>query len=213
MTTPQPPRPKSVWAQMSLNRLTWVVVVIILVTTAAFGGLDTVERVTPVSLGQTYDDGPLRVTPHSAAIRASVPGMRELDQACRYLMVDVTIESVADRSVTLPNAFPVIGTEVDCEGSKAERTQDVFSIRGVPASFKGMVRLRDGQPMPTLEPGFTNEFRLLWAVPTADLATRPEISMRMPQLSEFISTFRIVESWGADKDGYGNLILTPGVYA
>ncbi|MDG4663381.1 hypothetical protein [Mycobacterium sp. 236(2023)] len=210
MTTPPPP--KSVWAQLSLNRLTWIGVVVVLVTTAAFGGLDAVERVTPVSLGQTYDDGPLRITPHSAEVRASVPGMRDLDQACRYLVVDVTIESVTDRSVALPNAFPVIGTESDCKGGEFEKTQDVISIHGIPASFKGAVRLRDGQPMPALEPGFTNEFRLIWAVPAADLADRPEISMRMPQMSEFISTFRIVESWGGDKDGYGSLTLTPAVY-
>jgi hypothetical protein len=211
MTTPAP-RTKSVWAQMSLNRLIWVALFLVLGVTAAFGGLAAVERVTAVSLGQTYDDGPLLITPQAARLSASVPGLPSLDPACRFLTVDVTIESVADRSVALPTAMPVVGTEVDCAAGRFEKTQDVVSVQGVPAVFKGAVRLRDGQQAPTVEPGFTNEYRLAWAVPAADLTGHPQISMRMPQMSQFISTFRIVESWGGDPDEYGSLALTPGLY-
>jgi hypothetical protein len=212
MTAPQP-RPTSVWAQMSLNRLIWVALILVLCVTAAFGGLAAVERVTPVSLGQTYDDGPLRLTPHSAELRDSVPGFEGLDETCRLLTVDVTIESVADRSVALPTALPIMGIAADCTGSRSAKTQDVVSVHGVPADFKGAVRLRDGQQTPAIEPGFTNEYQLVWAVPAADLADQPAISLRMPQMSEFISTFRIAESWGGDRDEYASLTLTPGLYS
>ena len=211
--TPPPARPKSVWAQMSLSRLIWVALFLVLAVTATFGGLDAVERVMPVAWGQTYDDGPLRITPHSAALSAAVPGFQELDESCRFLTVDATIESVADRSVALPTALPVTGIEADCTGSRFEKTQDVVSVHGIPADFKGAVRLRDGQQTPTVEPGFINEYRLVWAVPAADLADQPQISVHMPQMSEFISTFRIAESWGGDPDEYASLILTPGLYA
>lgn len=212
MTTPRP-RSTSVWAQMSLNRLIWVAVFLVLSVTAAFGGLAAVERVTPVSLGQSYDDGPLRITARSAALPASVPGFEGLDETCRFLTVDVTIESVADRSVAFPTAWPVMGIKADCTGIRSAKTQDVISVHGVPADFKGAVRLRDGTQTPAIEPGFTNEYQLVWAVPAADLAEEPTISVRMPQMSEFISTFRIAESWGGDRDRYASLTLTPGLYA
>ena len=80
------------------------------------------------------------------------------------------------------------------------------------AYFKTAVRLRDGQPMPTVEPGFTTDYRFVWAVPAAALADEPQISIRMPAMSSFISTFRIAEDFSGDASEYGDLPLAPQVY-
>lgn len=210
--TPPTPAPQSVWDKLSLGRLKWVALFIVLAVAAAFGGLDAVDRVTPVAMGQTYDDGPLRITARSAAIPTAVDGFASLDEQCRFLTVDVTIENVADRSVTLPNALPIAGTPVDCTGSRPQAITNTFGIHGIPAFFKGAIRVRDGQSMPSVEPGFTTDYRLVWAVPATDLAQRPQISLRMPVMTEFISTFRIADGWGGDADAYGDLDLTPAVY-
>jgi hypothetical protein len=201
-----------VWDKLSLDRLKWVALFIVLAVAAAFGGLDAVDRVTPVAMGQTYDDGPLRITARSAALPPAVDGLASLDEQCRFLTVDVTIESATDRSVTLPSALPIVGTPVDCTGSRPLTISNTFGIHGIPAYFKGAVRRHDGQTMPSVEPGFTTDYRLVWAVPAADLTQRPQISLRMPVMTEFISTFRIAEGWGGDADAYGNLDLAPAVY-
>lgn len=209
---PPAPVPQSVWSKLSVTRLGWVALAVTLAATAIFGGLDSVERVTQVAMGQTYDDGPLRITPRSAALTSSVEGLASLDRQCRFLTVDVTIENAADRSVTLPTAFPVICMSADCTGSKPRTITNTFGIHGIPANFKGALRSRDGQPMPTVEPGFTTDYRLVWAVPAADLDEHPPISLRMPAMTEFISTFRIAEGWGGEADAYGNVDLTQAVY-
>ena len=48
---------ESPWRRMSLGRLKWVAALIVIGATAAFGGLATADRVTPLTLGQAYDDG------------------------------------------------------------------------------------------------------------------------------------------------------------
>jgi hypothetical protein len=197
---------------MSLGRLKWVAALIVIGATAVFGGLDTADRVTPVAMGQAYDDGPLRITVRAAALPDDVAGSRALTPRCRFLTVDATIESVADRSVSLPNSLPVIGTDADCAGPRPSAVTGVIGITGIPAYFKTAVRLRDGQPMPTVEPGFTTDYRFVWAVPAAELATRPQISVRMPKMSPFISTFRIAEDLSGDASEYGDLVVTPQVY-
>lgn len=209
MTTPPPsPPPQWVWRKLSLGRLRWVALLVALAGTAVFGGLDAVDQVTPLSMGQSYDDGPLRITARTAEITETVKGMPTLAPDCRYLTLDVAIENVADRSVPMPTAMPVAGAPSDCTLPQKQNGTRLVEIHGVPVSFKGAIRLRDGQPMPTVEPGFTTEYRLVWAVPAADLAEQPQISARMPRLTEFISTYRITESWAGDRKVYGDLPLT-----
>lgn len=203
---------ESPWRRMSLGRLKWVAALIVIGATAAFGGLATADRVTPLTLGQAYDDGPLRITVRAAALPDRVDGLRALTEQCRFLTVDATVESVADRSVSLPNSSPVIGTDADCAGPRPSAITGVIGITGIPAYFKAAVRLRDGQPMPTVEPGFTTDYRFVWAVPAAELAAAPQINIRLPKMSTFISTFRIAEDFGGNASEYGDLALAPQVY-
>lgn len=207
----QPAQSPSPWRTMSLGRLKWVAVLIVIGATAVFGGLDAADRVTPVAMGQSYDDGPLRITPRSASLPAEVTGLASLSAQCRFLTVDATVENVADRSVALPNALPVVGTDADCSGPRPSTISGVIGIHGIPAYFKSALRARDGQAMPTVEPGFTTDYRFVWAVPAADLARHRQITARMPAMSEFVSTFRIAEDFGADDDTYGEVDLTPQV--
>ncbi|MEH3139125.1 MAG: hypothetical protein PGN37_02895 [Mycobacterium kyogaense] len=203
---------ESPWRRLSLGRLKWVAALVVIGATAVFGGLDTANRVTTVAMGQAYDDGPLRITVRAAALPEGVAGLRALTAQCRFLTVDATVESVTDRSVSLPNSLPVIGTDADCSGPRPSAITGVIGIAGIPAYFKTAVRLRDGQPMPTVEPGFTTDYRFVWAVPADELADEPQISVRMPAMSSFISTFRIAEDFSGDASEYGDLALAPQVY-
>ena len=59
------------------------------------------------------------------------------------------------------------------------------SYRGVTDNF-----------LPSIEPGFTNRFSVVWAVPLADVVADPTVVIRIYDMAQYISAFRINEDWG-----------------
>jgi hypothetical protein len=198
---------RGVWRRLSLKQLRWVSVIAVLGVTAAFGGLQTADYKTPVSFGQTYDNGPLRITAHSVSLARQAAALPKPSPECRYLVLVATIESVANDSVVFPQGHAVLGRPDDC----APRTRylaEMFGITGVNASFAGAFRGHEQLASPSIEPGFTNEYRLVFVLPEAELQPHPQLAIRFYQTQEFISIFRIERLWFSDQDRYGELRVT-----
>lgn len=194
--------PRSAWKRMSLSRIRWVLVVGALAVTAAFGGLKTADHVTAVAVGQPYDDGPLNIVVHSAKAVATMPEFRYASPECQFVVVEATIESTADRSVPFPTADPVLPTPKMCDARDVAGTS-VVEMDGFPARFIGALRGDESIVTPTIEPGFTDDFRLVWTLPPSELAKNPRLRVRLPQQKEDISTFRIAEDWFGQGNRYG----------
>ena len=194
--------PRSVWKRMSLSRIQWVLVVGALATTAAFGGLKAADHVTTVPLGQPYDDGPLTIVIHSARTAATLPEFRYASPECQFVVVEATIENTADRSVPFPTADPVLPMPKMCDGRDLAGAS-VVEMDGFPARFLGALRGQESIVTPTIEPGFTDDFRLVWTLPRSELAKHPRLRIRLPQQKEDISTFRIAEDWFGEGGHYG----------
>jgi hypothetical protein len=196
-----------VWRRLSLKQLRWISVIAVFGATAAFGGLQTADYKTPLSFGETYDNGPLRITPHSVSLAREVAALPKPSPVCRYLVLVATIESVAKDSVLFPLVSPGVGNAAGCLPRTRSPT-DEFGIAGVNAGFAGAFRGHEQITSPSVEPGFTNVYRLVWMVPEAELQPHPEIAIRFYQMSESISTFRIERHWLGDQDRYGALRVT-----
>lgn len=194
--------PRSVWKRMSLSRIRWVLIVGALAVAAAFGGLKTADHVTPVALGQPYDDGPLNIVVHSARTAATMPEFRYAPTDCQFVVVEATIENTADRSVPFPTAAPVLPMPKMCDGSDRSGTS-IVEMDGFPARFIGALRGDESIVTPTIEPGFTDDFRLVWTLPRSELTKHPRLRVRLPQQKEDISTFRIAEDWFGEGSNYG----------
>jgi hypothetical protein len=204
-------QPKSLWDKMSLSRLRWLFVLVLLAATAGFGGLKTADHVTPVAFGETFNDGVLLITPHSLKVASSVatmPNLPALTPECRYLVLDVTIKNAGDVAVPLPTAGVMIGKATDCQDLDSDPVSDPLYIAGINSGFAAAMRMRDNVTVPIAEPGFTEDFRMAWVVSQGELSSNRTISLRMPTMAHNYSTFRIARQWASDTNRYGEVTIT-----
>lgn len=197
----------SVWQRLPLQQLIWTLLAVVMVITAASGGLQTAHHATPVSFGETYDDGPLRITPHSAAITDHRAGLVTLSSQCRYLVLKATIQSTADDSVPFPRPGILAGNPGDCAPHTVGQTQ-MFGIAGIAGQFAATFRSDESIPIPSIEPGFTYDFSVVWVVSAAELRRHPRIGIQFYRMEEFVSVFRIDRFWSGDAEHYGELRIT-----
>jgi hypothetical protein len=197
----------TVWQRLSLKQLRWTALAVVLVVTAAFGGLKTAHHVTSISFGQTYTAGAVRVTPRSVSLTdhwVGLPDQERLDKPspCHYLVLAVTIQNTANESVPFP--LPgVFGMPDDC--TTRFSSTEMFGIAGVANRYGATFRGHESIIVPSIEPGFTNDYSVLWAVSRADLNRHPQISIRFNDMHPFISTFLIATRWAGDADHYAEL--------
>jgi hypothetical protein len=201
---------QTVWQRLSLKQLRWTALALILVVTAAFGGLNTAHHVTHISFGQTYTAGAVRVTPHAVSLTDHWVGLPDQDRhwdgkpaLCRYLVLTVTIQNTANESVPFPLPGVIAGLPDDC--TPRFRSTEMFGIAGVANGYAATFRGRENIFVPAIDPGFTNDYSVLWAVSKADLNRHPQISIRFNDMHPFISTFLIATRWAGDEDHYAEL--------
>jgi hypothetical protein len=208
---------KSVWQRLSLKQLRWTVVATVLVVTAAFGGLQTAQHVTSISFGQTYTAGAVRITPHSVSLANKWPGLPDLSSniwadlnsppqpgPCRYLVLSVTIQNTANESVPFPLQHVVGGRADDCAPHTVRNTE-MFGITGTSNQFAGAFRGRESLAVPSIEPGFTNDYSVVWVVSRAELSRHPQVGIRFYNMYSYISTFLVARNWAGDSDRYAQL--------
>lgn len=168
--------------------------VTVLAGTAAFGGLDTVNKnVTDLKPGEQFDTGRFEMTVQRATLVTEVrAGKRLLYPAkpgSRYLGLVVT----AHNTSTLPG---VVGAPVELVGQRM-------------ATTLAAMRLADGTLAGQLGPGLTDQVVLLWQLPEAALSVGSELPLRIwkeiPRLQATVG-----QGWVPSMTEYGQLTVSVG---
>jgi hypothetical protein len=163
--SPAPAEPRSRWsrwfARLSAPQTRRVALLLVLVATAAFGGLDTVNKqVTPFTPGQEFNDGEYSVTVERARLVDELKGtFGSPKPGIKYLGVLITLRN---------------------DGTVPGRLRDLLDLRGVPEKkFFGAFRFRDGSAIQTLGAGLTEKLVFAWQVPDAVAKTLQSVTIRV----------------------------------
>jgi len=205
------PVPLSPWRRMPLNRLVTISGAAVLAVAALFGGLQEADHVTPVAFGDTYSDGPLRITPRLATVVDAIDGFKPLSAECRYLVVRAEVSNSAPVAVPIGMGWQAAESAEDCSDRTSSTIVDVpLVLRGLTTTFAGARRVRGPAPAETFDPGFADVFDLVWMVPVAELREDRKVELLMPQMTHIVSTLQLNETWVADPDQYGALPVPVG---
>ena len=164
----QPPVPgeptRGLWQRFAhvrprtIGRLALFVVIVV---TAAFGGLDTVDKqVTPFKPGEEFSDGEYTLTVERARLVDELKG---------------TIASAKPGKVYLG----VVAT-LRNDGTVPGRLRDELDLRDRPdKEFVGAFRFRDGSPIQTIGPGLTEQLVFAWLLPESARRSLQSVSIRV----------------------------------
>ena len=167
----QPPAPAgrtnrvTQWlANLSFSQMGRLVVLVVLIATAAFGGLDTVDkRITPFKPGEEFSDGEFTLTIERARL---VP---ELKSGGRTIAAAQPGRVYLGVVATLRN-----------DGTVPGRLRDEFDLRDpTDYEFYGAFRFRDGSAIQDLGPGLTEQLAFLWLLPDSARQNVHEVTIRV----------------------------------
>ena len=192
----QPPVPVeranrwSQWfARLTSSQTRRVALLLVLVATAAFGGLATVDKqVTPFKPGEEFNDGEFTVTIERARLVDELKGTYGSAKPGQMYLGVVT---------TLRNGGTVPG-----------RLRDQLDLRDVPEKeFFGAFRFRDGSAIQTLGPGLTEQLVFAWLLPESDAQSLQSVTIRVwkKKYTQLMVTYGGKE-W-IDTDNYGQIVV------
>jgi len=182
---------RRVWDRLSLGHLRWIALILVLAASAAFGGLDRANHVTPLGLGATYTAGPLKVTPKSVTLVDYLPQLTELAPECRYLVLAVTVQNTGSESVPLQPLDTATDPEANCHDFSPPSTRNVFELVTPSSNYIGAFRGSNFTAIPVVEPGFSSDYSVVWLVPQ-----QRDYVIRIYEMATYISTFRVAKDWG-----------------
>lgn len=163
--TPAPVERTGRWsrwfARLTAAQTRRVALLLVLVATAAFGGLDTVNKqVTPFKPGEDFNDGEYSVTIERARIVDELKGTYGKPQpGTKYLGVLVTLRN---------------------DGTVPGRLRDQLDLRGVPEKkYFNTFRYRDGSAIQTLGPGLTEKLVFAWQIPDSVARSLKSVTIRV----------------------------------
>ena len=164
----QPPEPverTSRWSQwfarLTAPQTRRVALLLVLVATAAFGGLDTVNKqVTPFTPGEEFNDGEYTVTVDRAKLVDELKGTYGSPKpGMKYLGVLTTLRN---------------------DGTVPGRLRQQLDLRDVKqAEFFGAFRYRDGSAIQNLGPGLTEQLVFSWQVPDSVAQSLESVTIRV----------------------------------
>ncbi len=169
-----------------------VILLVALIATAAFGGLDTVdERVTPVKPGEEFSDGPFTLTMDRARFANELKGgggtMGSAKPGKVYLGVVATLRN---------------------DGTVPGRLRDELDLRDpTDTEFFGAFRFRDGSPIQTIGPGLTEQLAFTWLVPESAMQSVQSVTIRMwkKEFKQLMVTYGGKE-W-IETQNYGQIVV------
>ncbi len=162
---------------------------LVLVATAAFGGLDTVDKqVTPFNPGEEFSDGEFTVTVDRARLVDELKGTYGTAKpGMMYLGVVTNLRN---------------------DGTVPGRLRDQLDLRDVPQKeFFGAFRFRDGSPIQTLGPGLTEQLVFAWQLPESVVKSLQAVTIRVwkKKYTQLMVTYGAKE-W-IDTDNYGQIVV------
>jgi hypothetical protein len=149
------------FARLTSAQTRRVALLLVLVATAAFGGLDTVDKqVTPFKPGEEFSDGEYTITIERARLVDELKGTFASAKPGKvYLGVVATLRN---------------------DGTVAGRLRDEIDLRDLPdKEFVGTFRFRDGSPIQTLGPGLTEQLVFAWLLPESARQSVQSVSIRV----------------------------------
>ena len=192
----QPPvavEPTNRWSRwflrLSSAQTRRVALLVVLVATAAFGGLDTVDKqVTPFKSGEEFSDGEFTVTVERARLVDELKG---------------TYGSAKPGKIYLG-----VVTTVRNDGTVPGRLRDQLDLRDVPQEeFFGTFRYRDGSAIQTLGPGLTEQLVFAWLLPDSAAQSLQSVTIRIwkKKYTQLMVTYGGKE-W-IDTYSYGQIVV------
>jgi hypothetical protein len=149
------------FAGLKFRTIARLALFVVVVVTAAFGGLDTVDKqVTPFKPGEEFSDGEYTLTVERARLVDELKG---------------TIASARPGKVYVG----VVAT-LRNDGTVPGRLREELDVRNLPdKEFVGAFRFRDGSPIQTLGPGLTEQLVFAWLLPDSTKQTVQSVSIRV----------------------------------
>jgi hypothetical protein len=195
----QPPAPvertsrvRQWFAGASLAKLRRLFLLLVLGATAAFGGLDTVDSVTPFKPGEKFSDGQFTVTIERARLLDEVRGngvvLGKPQPGKRYLGVVATLRN---------------------DGTVPGRLRDELTLPELPEKeLFGVFRLQDGSPIQTLGAGFTEQLAFAWLIP--ETAVQPGQSVTVVVWKKAFKQLMVTyggKEWLESQSDYGRTVV------
>lgn len=168
--------------------------VAVLVGTAAFGGLDTVnKKVTDIKPGEMFSTGRFEITVQRASlvdeVRAGSTILFPPKPGRRYLGLVVKARNAG----TLPG-----------------NVQDVVSLADLPVADELVpMRLADGTQTVWLGPGLTDDLVLLWDVPETAVSVGSDVRVRVFKEAKKLNA-TVGQGWVPVTSTYGRLAIQVG---
>lgn len=191
----QPPvavEPTNRWswfARLTFAQTRRVALLLVLVATAAFGGLDTVDKhITPFKPGEEFSDGEFTLTVERARLVDELKGTIASAKPGKVYVGVVT---------TLRNDGTVPG--------RLRNQLDLQDVRG--KEFVGAFRYRDGSMIQTLGPGLTEQLVFAWLLPESAVQSVQSVTIRvwMKTFTQLMVTYGGKE-W-IDTNDYGQAVV------
>ena len=177
------------FARLTSSQTRRVALLLILVATAAFGGLQTVDKqVTPFKSGEEFSDGEFTVTIERARVVDELKGTYGSAKPGKVYLGVVT---------TLRN-----------DGTVPGRLPDQLDLRDVSGEeFFGVFRYRDGSAIQTLGPGLTEQLVFAWLLPDTAVQSLQSVTIRVwkKKYTQLMVTYGGKE-W-IDTDNYGQIVV------
>jgi hypothetical protein len=166
-----------------------VALLLVLVATAAFGGLDTIDKqVTPFNAGDEFSDGEFTVIIDRARL---VDELKGTYGTAKPGMLYLGVVTKLRNDATVPG-----------------RLRDQLDLRDVPQKeFFGTFRFRDGSPIQTLGPGLTEQLVFAWQLPESAVKSLQSVTIRVwkKKFTQLMVTYGGKE-W-IDTDNYGQIVV------
>jgi hypothetical protein len=177
------------FARLSAPQTRRIALLIVLVATAAFGGLDTVNKqISPFKPGEEFNDGEYTVTVERARVVDELKGTYGSPKpGMKYLGVLATLRN---------------------DGTVPGRLRDQMDLRDVPEEeFFGVFRFRDGSAIQNLGPGLTEQLVFSWQVPDSVARSLRSVTIRVwkKTYTQLKVTYGGME-W-IDTDNYGQIVV------
>ena len=189
VTPRQTDRVKHWFAGLGLAQMRRLILLVVLVATAAFGGLDTVDkRVTLFKPGEEFNDGEFTITVERARLVNELKGgghtVGPAKPGMRYLGVVATVRN---------------------DGTVPGQLRDELDLQGQPhQEFFNVFRNRDGSLIQTLGPGLTESLAFMWMLPEAALQPEQSVTLRVwkKKYTQLLVTYG-GKKWIEDVKRYG----------
>lgn len=179
-------------SRLNFAQMRRIALLLVLAATAAFGGLDTVDkRVTPFNVAEEFSDGQFTITVERARFIQELRGGMATIGAAQPGKVYLGVVATVDNTGTVPG-----------------RLRDLVDLQDLPGKeFFGTFRFRDGSAIQTLGPGLTEQLVFTWLLPESSAKSVQAVTIRVwkKTFTQLMVTYGGKE-W-IDTDDYGQVVV------